>query len=233
MTQPETEIRRAWRHLAGPDHDGYVDALLVRYAEPHRRYHTATHIMFVLRHVHDVAQAPSEGSSAAAPSAELIAAALYHDAIYDPTAAANESLSAVLATNDLAEIGWSTQRCAAVAAMVVATAGHLVDAADSPVDAGGSPETAMLLDSDLAILGAEPGAYQAYVNGVRAEYAHIADEQWRIGRTAVLQHFLARAPLFATDYMRAAFEQRARANIEAELAALSHSHSPEQPRRHD
>ena len=56
MTQPETEIRRAWRHIAGPDHDGYVDALLVRYAEPHRRYHTATHIMFVLRHVHDVAQ---------------------------------------------------------------------------------------------------------------------------------------------------------------------------------
>ena len=54
MTQPETEIRRAWRHVAGPHHDGYVDALLRRYAEPHRSYHTATHIMFVLRHVHDV-----------------------------------------------------------------------------------------------------------------------------------------------------------------------------------
>ena len=115
MTQPETEIRRAWRHVAGPDHDGYVDALLIRYAEPHRRYHTATHIMFVLRHVHDVAQASAARSSAArssaaVPSAELIAAAVYHDAIYDPAAHDNEAVSAVLATNDLAEIGWSTQR---------------------------------------------------------------------------------------------------------------------------
>lgn len=220
MTQPETEIRRAWRHVAGPDHDGYVDALLIRYAEPHRRYHTATHIMFVLRHVHDVAQA-----SAAVPSAELIAAAVYHDAIYDPKSHDNEALSAVLATNDLAEIGWSTQRCAAVAAMVVATAGHLGDPAVELRDTGNRPpETAMLLDADLAILGAEPGAYQAYVNGVRAEYAHIADDEWSIGRSGVLQHFLDRSPLFVTDYMRATFEHRARANIEAELAALSHRH---------
>ena len=222
MTQPETEIRRAWRHIAGPDHDGYVDDLLVRYAEPRRHYHTATHIMFVLRHVRDVAQA-----SAAVPSAELIAAALYHDAIYDPTAHDNEAVSAMLATNDLAEIGWSTQRCSAVAAMVVATAGHLGDAAVAPGDAGdAATDTAMLLDADLAILGAEPGAYQAYVNGVRAEYAHIADDEWSTGRSGVLQHFLDRASLFVTDYMRATFEHRARANIEAELAALSHRHPP-------
>ncbi|MEP7202545.1 MAG: hypothetical protein ABI894_08050 [Ilumatobacteraceae bacterium] len=217
MTQPETEIRRAWRHIAGPDHDGYIDSLLVRYAEPHRRYHTATHIMFVLRHLHDVAQA-----SAALPSAELIAAALYHDAIYDPTAGDNEALSAELATNDLTEIGWTAQRCAAAAAMVIATAGHLVDTTDSAADADSALETAMLLDADLAILGADPGAYHAYVNGVRAEYAHVDDEAWRSGRSAVLQHFLDRGPLFATHYMRDTFEHRARANIEAEMATLGH-----------
>ena len=155
----------------------------------------------------------------------MIAAAVYHDAIYDPTSHDNEALSAVLATNDLAEIGWSTQRCAAVAAMVVATAGHLGDPAVELRDTGNGPtETAMLLDADLAILGAEPGAYQAYVNGVRAEYGHIADDEWSIGRSGVLQHFLDRSPLFVTDYMRATFEHRARANIEAELAALSHRH---------
>jgi predicted metal-dependent HD superfamily phosphohydrolase len=212
MTQPETEIRRAWRHIAGPGHDGYVDALLIRYGEPHRRYHTATHIMFVLRHLHDIASA-----CAVQASPELIAAALYHDAIYDATSADNEAVSAELAGKDLGEIGWSAERCAAVAAMIVATAGHLADLTDVP-DAA----TTMLLDADLAILGAEPGAYHAYVNGVRAEYSHIDDDQWRTGRSGVLRHFLGRPRLFTTGYMRDAFEHRARANIEAELAALSH-----------
>ena len=213
MTQPETEIRTAWRQIAGPAHDGYVDALLLRYAQPHRHYHTATHVMFVLRHLHDIAQ---QSKSQASP--EVVAAALYHDAIYDPTVDANEALSAVLAASDLAEIGWSAQRCDSVAAMIVATAGHTAD----PTAAVEASDTAMLLDADLAILGAEPGAYQAYVNGVRSEYAHVDDEQWRTGRSLVLQHFLDRPRLFTTDYMYAAAEHRARANIEAELAALSH-----------
>ena len=220
MTQPETEIRTAWRHIAGPTHDGYVDALLIRYAEPHRRYHTATHIMFVLRHLHDLARAQS---AATLPSPEVVAAGLYHDAIYDPRVDTNEALSAALAARDLADIGWSTQRCDSVAALIIATAGHLSDPAQPSVhgdDRG--DDTAMLLDADLAILGAEPGAYQSYVNGVRAEYAHIDDGLWRTGRSMVLQHFLDRPRLFVTEFMHAAAEHRARANIESELAALSH-----------
>ena len=218
MTQPETEIRSAWRHIAGHAHEGYVDALLARYAEPHRHYHTATHIMFVLRNLRDMAQA-----STTQPSPQVVAAALYHDAIYDPTVATNEALSAVLAANDLAEIGWPAPRCESVAEMIVATSGHLVDPAERRDDAGdGAAETAMLLDADLAILGAEPGAYQAYVNGVRAEYAHIDDSQWHAGRSMVLQRFLDRPRLFVTGFMYAAAEHRARANIEAELAALWH-----------
>jgi predicted metal-dependent HD superfamily phosphohydrolase len=207
MTQPEIEIRAAWRHIAGHQHDGYVDALLVRYAEPHRHYHAATHIMLVLRHLHDSGR----------PSSEVVAAALYHDAIYDPQAGDNEVLSAVLAATDLAEIGWSAQRCESVAVMILATAGHLADDEGDGV----AIDTAMLLDADLAILGSDPGAYQAYANGVRAEYGHVDDDQWRAGRTAVLQRFLDRRRLFATEYMHAAFEHRARANIEAELAALT------------
>jgi predicted metal-dependent HD superfamily phosphohydrolase len=211
MTQPETEIRSAWRHVAGHHHDGYIDDVLARYAEPHRHYHTATHIMFVLRHLRDVSHA-----STISPSPELIAAALYHDAIYDPRADDNEAASAVLASTDLTAIGWTPDRCGSVAGMVLATAGHLAD--DRPHDA--EPETAMLLDADLAILGADPGAYQAYVNGIRAEYSHVDDAGWRAGRTAVLQRFVDRPQLFVTEFMHATYEHRARANIEAELAAL-------------
>jgi predicted metal-dependent HD superfamily phosphohydrolase len=203
MTQPETEIRNAWHHCVGRDHDGYLNALLDRYREPHRHYHTATHIMWVLRHLHDLS---------ADPSAELVAAALYHDAIYDPQRSDNEDVSADLAARDLAEIGWEASRCQAVATMIRATAGHFDD--------GASVDTAMLLDADLAILGADPAAYQAYVNGVRAEYAHVDDASWRQGRPAVLRHFVDRPRLFVTKTMFEAREHRARANLEAELATL-------------
>lgn len=211
MTQPETEIRRAWRQIAGAHHDGYVDDLLIRYAEPHRRYHTATHIMFVLRHLRDLCPAPHELSR------EVVAAALYHDAIYEPRTADNEARSATIATVDLAAIGWSPESCESVAALIRATAEHLPGGATAEPD-----DRSLLLDADLAILGADPGAYQAYVNGVRAEYDHIDDDQWMRGRAAVLRHFLERPRLFMTDHMFGALEHRARANIEAELAVLSH-----------
>jgi predicted metal-dependent HD superfamily phosphohydrolase len=203
MTQPETEIRNAWHHAVGHHHDGYLDALLVRYREPHRHYHTATHIMWVVRHLRELA---------ADPSVELVAAALYHDAIYDPQRSDNEALSAALAVRDLAEIGWTAASYESVATMIRATATHLDD--------GGEAETALLLDADLAILGADSAAYQAYVNGIRAEYAHVDDASWREGRSAVLRHFLGRPRLFTTDSMCQAREHRARANIEAELATL-------------
>jgi predicted metal-dependent HD superfamily phosphohydrolase len=184
MTQPETEIRTAWRSIAGRHHEGPIEALLVRYAEPHRRYHTATHIMVMLRHVLDVFQSMQVQSST-----EVIAACLYHDAIYDTTRGDNEELSAAVATRELDGIGWSASRCGSVAAMIVATASHVSE---------------------------------TYVNGVRAEYGHVDDSQWLTGRSAVLRGFLGRRRLFATQFMYATFEHRARANIEAELAALSH-----------
>ena len=56
----------------------------------------------------------------------------------------------------------------------------------------------MLLDADLAVLGSDPASYQAYVAGVRSEYAHVSADDWRTGRTQVLRSFLDRPALFAT-----------------------------------
>jgi predicted metal-dependent HD superfamily phosphohydrolase len=208
MTQPEIEIRRAWRHTVGPEHDGYIDALLIRYGERHRYYHTGTHIMMVIRHLNDAAAVAERQ-----PSAEVVAAALYHDAIYDPRSSDNEALSATLAAGNLAEIGWSGERCGTVSAMIMATDGNVNGD-------GAVAETALLLDADLAILGAEPRSYQAYVHGIRAEYYFVDDPQWRTGRGRILQGFLDRPSIFATQYMHHELEHRARANIEAELATL-------------
>src|SRR4051812_19955938 len=211
MTQPESEIRSTWRHIAGPFHDGYLDSLLSRYAEPHRRYHTATHIMLVVRHLHDMCRA-----SGTQPSPEVLAAALYHDAIYEPAVDDNEARSADLAARQLGEVGWPVVRCDAVAAMVLATAGYLAPGGADTSDV----DTTLLLDADLAILGAEPSAYLAYVNGVRSEYSHVNDAAWVAGRGHVLRGLLDRPRLFVTEHMHDMYEHRARANIEAELASL-------------
>ena len=95
------------------------------------------------------------------------------------------------------------------APLVRATAEH---------DADGDADGAVLLDADLAVLGSEPAAYQAYVTGVRAEYAHVDAAAWRTGRAAVLRDLLARRPLYATAPARARWEARAGANMAAELA---------------
>lgn len=207
VTSPEAELRRVWHRTIGRGHDLVLDGVLARHREPHRRYHTATHVMWVCRHVERL-MAEHEVDD---PDAVRLAA-LFHDAVYDPRAATNEAASAALASARLAEIGWAGERCAIVARLIELTAGHEVDAADI---AG-----AVLLDADLAILGADPGEYQHYVTGVRTEYAHVDDEGWRTGRAEVLQRFLEREAIYATATMRADRERRARANLTAELASL-------------
>ena len=203
----EAELRAAWTVAvgSGPDELGALDDVVGRHREPQRRYHGVRHVTWVVRHVHTL--------SAEVPVADLdavVAAAFFHDAVYAPAAHDNEEQSALLAERVLTRLGWAPARAATVAALVRATADH-----ESTDD-----DTAVLLDADLAILGSEPAAYQAYVSGVRAEYAHLDAESWRIGRAAVLHHLLDRGPLYATGPGRARWEVHAGANMTAELAAL-------------
>jgi predicted metal-dependent HD superfamily phosphohydrolase len=147
----------------------------------------------------------------------VTAAAWFHDAVYDPRADDNEERSAALAVSRLAALDWPPARRALVAELVKATGRHLSD-----LDDGESPpwERLVLLDADLAVLGAEPAAYAAYVNGVRSEYGHLSDADWTAGRTQVVERLLARSRLYGTAPGRSWWEDRARANLLAELAGL-------------
>jgi predicted metal-dependent HD superfamily phosphohydrolase len=222
VTAPEVELGRVWRRLVGVDAgragDAALDELLARHRQPHRRYHTATHVMWVLRHIDDLAAANTPVDLDA-----VRAAALFHDAVYDPRSPTNEHDSAALARRVLADCGWEPARVERVAALIELTAGHVAPRADDWADDGADTGADILLDADLAILGAEPADYRAYVTGVRAEYAHVADDAWRVGRAAVLRSFLDRPVIYRTTSMQAARERRARANLSAELAELQRS----------
>jgi predicted metal-dependent HD superfamily phosphohydrolase len=77
-----------------------------------------------------------------------------------------------------------------------------------------------LSDADLGILAAPPERYEAYVAGVRADYAHVADDDFRAGRAAVLAELAAKPALFHTPHARELWESSARANLERELGEL-------------
>lgn len=209
MSSPEVELRTAWHRVAGAAHAQHVDALLARLREPHRRYHTAVHVVWVLRHLQRLIDA--DARTATLDVAALRLAALYHDAVYDATRTDNEAVSAALAARVAADLGWESGRCELVHRLVMTTAGH------APSDLA----SALLVDADLAVLGASPTDYDAYVHGIRSEYAHVSSEGWRTGRAAVLERFLAARTVFHTEFMQREREARARANMTAELAALA------------
>ena len=76
---------------------------------------------------------------------------------------------------------------------------------------------AALSDADLAILAADRDRYDEYARDVRIEYAQVSDADFRAGRAAVLGDLLAGPSLFRTTQGRALWEERARANVAAEI----------------
>jgi predicted metal-dependent HD superfamily phosphohydrolase len=194
------ELAERWP-LAGLEH--VRDALLAAYADPGRGYHDSLHLAEVLARLDELTAA---GVSFDPTVAAL--AAWFHDAVYDGERDAEER-SAVWAEQALADTAYAAE----VARLVRLTETH----DPGPDDPGGQA----LCDADLAILASPRERYDAYVTGVRRDYAHLSDTDFATGRTAVLHDLVARERLFHTGYGRRAWEPAARANLERELAALA------------
>jgi len=140
--------------------------------------------------------------------------------IYDPTAkaGANETASARHAAQVLATLGVDPEARTEVARLVELTAGHQVPRLDD----GREDDNGMLLvDADLAILGARRARYERYAAAIRLEYAHVDDDAYRAGRRAVLETFLARGSLYFTALMRDRCDEPARENLRWELVRLT------------
>jgi predicted metal-dependent HD superfamily phosphohydrolase len=88
------------------------------------------------------------------------------------------------------------------------------------VPSDGDPDEAVLSDADLAILAAPEPRYARYTAAVRAEYAHVPDDAFRAGRSAVLAGLVAADRLYRTAQGHRRWEAAARANVAAELAGL-------------
>ncbi|MEN8625638.1 HD domain-containing protein [Psychrobacter proteolyticus] len=184
--------------------------IVTRYGEPQRAYHTLNHIEQLLVQFENIKHYLAEP--------HITALALYyHDVIYDPTRSDNELKSADFATDALSPY-LSPEQCQQIYALIMMTANHQID---ESIDSVKYSDAAYLLDMDLSILGAPWPTYKQYAKAIRQEYAHVADDNYRDGRTAVLQGLLAHPKLYLTDHYYNQLETQARDNINHELTLLA------------
>jgi len=142
-------------------------------------------------------------------------AAWYHDVVYDTKARDNEERSACLMLERLEPLDVPAGIVDRAARLIRATAKHIV-----PKDC---PESALLLDADLAILGAPSEVYDLYSDQIRREYAWVSETEYRTGRAAVLTSFLIREHIYMSPRMQDLYEAAAVENLKREVAILGES----------
>jgi predicted metal-dependent HD superfamily phosphohydrolase len=182
------------------------------YCEPHRRYHTLTHIEHLLSQFELASDAAGDAVVSRTPSNELLFAALYHDVVYDTNRSDNEEASAQ-------QIGLILEECTApspdidrIQEMIRATK-HSGDFENA------DEETKLLLDADMSILGGTKDTYEEYVRNVRFEYKQVSDELWKYHRVRFLIGCLKSTRIYYSAYF-SRLEKQARQNIADEALSL-------------
>jgi predicted metal-dependent HD superfamily phosphohydrolase len=179
--------------------------LVARYGEAHRHYHTLAHLDACLRHL--------AGLQAQAQAPHEVALALwFHDAIYDIGATDNEQRSADWAYTALRDHGGASDVAQRVHALIMVTRHD---------QAPQSPDQALLLDVDLAILGAPPALFDAYEVQVGREFQAVPTAVFRSNRQRILQGFLDRPRIYHTATMHDTREAQARANLSRSIRSLA------------
>ena len=188
----------AWHALgAEAPGDALFLALLARYGEAHRAYHT-------VQHLDECLEGLARERSHARHPAEIALALFFHDAIYDVHRHDNESRSADWARQALHDAGVDVEAAQRVHSLVMATRHQA-----QPEEA----DAQLLVDIDLSILGAPAPRFGEYERQIRVEYAHVPAEVFEPRRREILGSFLARDPLYATPSIRARLEVQARLNL--------------------
>ncbi|ESQ75835.1 hypothetical protein [Asticcacaulis sp. AC402] len=194
------DLERHWFDLAarlGLAEPGFLwGDLSAAYSEPHRHYHTLTHIAATVVQFNSVRDRFDEPDQA-------LLALFYHDIVYDPARRDNEALSADRLRDSLP--GKDTIRACR---HILATQAHLKS---------DDPDTNLVLDIDMSILGAPWPEYLAYARGVWREYAPVYGPlAYAAGRVAIfLTPTLERDHIFLTPAF-SDLDATARHNLGAE-----------------
>lgn len=198
----------AWELLNGLPRTGLFETMVSRYTDPRRHYHT-------LAHLAECFGAFDKLSHHCDHPMEVEMAIWFHDAIYDPVRLDNELRSSELAFSSLTESGIELLCASRIAKLVIATDHRRPPAS---VDAG------ILVDVDLAILGADKERFRQYESQIRWEYGYLSDEAYLRGRmqfvARLLKKFKSGGHIYCTPEFRRDLEPRAVANLQASLKRM-------------
>lgn len=182
--------------------DPVAAELLARWSEPHRRYHSRTHLGDGLEAL-DILQAGR---------LERVAF-WFHDAVHRNASPDDELASAALARDLLAHL--PIAEVDEVCRLILVT----VDHAPRADDAAG----ARMADADLHGLGLPWERYRANVAAIRAELPTLGTPEWAQRRRRFVERMLKRGSVFNTPKGLALWEHQARINLQAEADQLSAS----------
>lgn len=193
--------------------EAQLHALRHAYAHPPRAYHNWQHVLELLGHYCDV-----EVESGWHKPAEILLAMLYHDAVYVPGRNDNEACSARLAARHLSQWRWDGVDIARVEELILATAHHGEHSPASVGDGANADDMRRFLDCDMAILGADAEAFDAFEQGIAEEYRSVVPGlAYRFKRRAFLRKLLKRPRIYLSDAFHSRFDQKARANLRRTL----------------
>ena len=188
---------KAWSDLGLEPPPGVFEQILQAHGESHRHYHSIEHLIECLAHF--------EGARHLARQPGEVAIALwFHDAVYDVKGTSNEQRSADWATAVLEKARAPEPTCKRIEQLILATRHDAL-----PKDA----DQQLLVDIDLAILGAPVQRFAEYDKQIRAEYNWVPGLLYGMKRKAVLKSFLARPSIYSTQHFRDRLEAQARANL--------------------
>jgi len=194
-----------WHRIGAQEDPEPVYARLVAsYSEPHRAYHNLAHIK------HCLEEFDSARHLAADPNSVEMAI-WFHDVVYDPCVKDNEQRSADVAVEVARESQLPTAFAQRVAVLILAT---------RHVSPPGDPDSALLVDVDLSILGQPVDRFDEYERQIRQEYDWVEAAAFAAGRGAILKSFLERRAIFSTPFFRDKYERRARENLKRSIERL-------------
>ena len=205
-----TRLKTRWfdfaqSHMAADKIEAAWQQFVSGYGADYRAYHNFEHLSEMFRlfdRYRDLVAAP-----------ELVEMAIwFHDVVYVIGSQTNESDSAEAAQALLTAAGWAEDRIASVYQLIIDTQ-HLQPSATA--------DGQLLVDIDLAILGADPDRYGRYEQEIRAEYAAVPWDAYCQGRGAILSRFLDRPRIYEIEQIRQALEPQARTNLQAAIARLT------------
>lgn len=187
------------------DADALRDDLLAAYSAPERHFHDTRYLADVLGAIITLERAGNAFDPLAVGLAAWFRRSVYLGERDD------DERSAVRAEDEL---------FGKVGPAVVREVARLIRATETLAPEPGDTNAAALSDAALCMLTHEQERYDEYVRDVRREYGHLSDDEFRTGRTLVVEGLLERPRIFHSEHGCEAWEAVARANLERELAAL-------------